>query len=78
MSSVQAQVSAPCAGMQGQPLTEAEVPARSKATGVVRKNRDDRGICHLGPMEVNLRSLECREQNRSYRGHGLRMLQGNI
>ncbi|MEQ2158704.1 hypothetical protein GOODEAATRI_015165 [Goodea atripinnis] len=55
-------------------FTEAEVLGRSEATGVVWRNQDDRGICHLGPMEGYLRGLECREHNRSYKGHGLRML----
>lgn len=51
---------------------------RSKATGLVCRNGEDRGVCHLGgvPVEGYLRGLECREQNRSYRGHGLRKLRG--
>lgn len=82
MSSVPAQVSAPRAGMRGQPLTEAEVPARSKATGAVWRHGDDGGRLSSGTNGGKTqRSPECREQNRSYRGHGghgghrLRMLQ---
>lgn len=75
MSSPRAQVSAPLLECEGR-LIEAEVVGRSKATGVVWRKGDERGGCHLGEfqwMDIS-GGLESREQNRSYRGHGLRML----
>lgn len=35
-------------GMQGQSHREAEVLGRSKATGLVCRNRKDRGVCRRG------------------------------
>ncbi len=37
--------------MQGQSHGEAEVPGRSKATGLVCRSRADRGVCHLGEIQ---------------------------
>lgn len=64
--------------MRGQSHREAEVLGRSKATGAVCRNRGERGCLSSGgvPAEGYLRGLEWREQNRSYRGHGLRKLRG--